>query len=224
MSFTYRSAATSTNSATCNKPTGTVDNDFMVACVLTFGDAALTPPSGWTEHYTKDDTLWGSGVSTYKFFSKVASSEGSSYTWTGYAGSYIDIAILSYSGSTSPTWDEGNYSETVANSATIANGAVTTDTTNELIIYFGACLDHAETWTCTGATERIDYDEGLFVAEEIQSAAGLSTARTFTMSASGTYFRMSITGCWKETAAAGGQPFAKRQGGVPFQGLNRGVW
>jgi hypothetical protein len=205
VSFTFRAVATAINSDTCNKPSGTVANDLMIAGVCVVDDSTLTAPSGWTELYSYDDISFPNYAVTLKFFSKIAgSSEGSYYTWSGYGGNYIDIAIASFSGPTSPSWDEGNLAETVVSGNTLQNGTVTTDESDELIVYFGAIdiTQTSATWTCTGATERADFDNGMFMASEVQATAGLSTARTFTASSSGAYDRLSITGCWKETVAS----------------------
>jgi hypothetical protein len=227
MAFTFRAIATSTDSATCNKPTGTASGDLLVALMVLFDDATVTPPSGWTEHYTVNDSSYSGAVITLKVFSKVAGgSEGASYTWTGYAGAYVAVAIAAYSGATTPAYDESNFAESVANSTTLVAGTITTDLDGGLILYFMGAADGSFTWTSPGGvTERVDW-ASMAIAEEVQATAGASTSRTFTRSGSAsTYWRGVVTTCFKDTGAdASGQPFAKRHGGVPFQRLNMGVW
>ena len=75
--------ATGSTTFTQNKPTGTVDGDFLIAIVFTGHDnsgsapTVTTAPTGWTlvNSVTQTDGI----VYTYK---KVASSEGASWDWT----------------------------------------------------------------------------------------------------------------------------------------------
>lgn len=53
-------------------PTGTQNGDLMIAIVNATG-AIITPPAGWTEIVSQSDT---------RGYSRVASSEPASYTWT----------------------------------------------------------------------------------------------------------------------------------------------
>jgi hypothetical protein len=80
----YRSTATAVSTAgtnvsslTINKPTGTVDDDYMIAVIST-NSSTVTPPAGWT--LLEGPTLDGSGLSSL-LYQKKAASEGSSYTW-----------------------------------------------------------------------------------------------------------------------------------------------
>lgn len=67
-----------------NKPSGVVDGDLMVAFIhTTFNNSAqsLTAPAGWTLVRTTESSP-GSAGSCIKSYTKIASSEGSGYTWT----------------------------------------------------------------------------------------------------------------------------------------------
>jgi hypothetical protein len=85
-----------------NQPSGLVDTgattarDHMFACIGAVGAPSMTPPAGWTEVLSFTDetdavTLW--------VYSKLADSEGASWTWTlgssarswGWVGAYIGV-------------------------------------------------------------------------------------------------------------------------------------
>lgn len=84
------SAAASTGNVVVTKPSGTADGDLLVA--IAWADDTLTnptAPAGWTQQGTTQ-SLTGVGVG--KVYRKTASSEGSSYTWTG--GGYTSVVIM----------------------------------------------------------------------------------------------------------------------------------
>jgi hypothetical protein len=107
MAVSFRSDADVTNgtagtSVTVNQPSGLVDTgattarDHMFACIGAVGAPSMTPPAGWTEVLSFTDetdavTLW--------VYSKLADSEGASWTWTlgssarswGWVGAYIGV-------------------------------------------------------------------------------------------------------------------------------------
>lgn len=101
MAIAYRSSASayvaSSNTLLCNKPTGTVDGDIMIAALHTnAGTSAITPPSGWTLIGTAAaDASFTADVNVYW---KRASSEGTDYTWTWTNTARTSLAISSYSG------------------------------------------------------------------------------------------------------------------------------
>lgn len=74
-SFVDYAGANSSTSISISKPTGTVDGDLMVAYVLGATRADITAsPSGWSE-------LTAYSGNSPSIWTKVASSEGSSYSW-----------------------------------------------------------------------------------------------------------------------------------------------
>jgi hypothetical protein len=81
--------ATGSTTFTQNKPTGTVNGDFLVAVVFTGNDNGTTEltvsgvPSGWTLIKNTLQTAGGSfnPVRVYTYY-KIASSEGASWNWT----------------------------------------------------------------------------------------------------------------------------------------------
>lgn len=98
-------------SLTVNKPSGTVDGDFMVAFMLSDPDALtanLAAPAGWSQ---SGSTQFVTGVSMSKVFTKPASGEGASYSFTVDQFSSIIVILATVTGqdvttpvNVAPTW------------------------------------------------------------------------------------------------------------------------
>jgi hypothetical protein len=76
------------------KPTGTVENDLMIAMTCNTG-GTYTGPAGWTEVF--DSTSRG------VFYKVAGASEGSSYTFTNSSSQLQDGFILTFRGATYDT-------------------------------------------------------------------------------------------------------------------------
>lgn len=89
----YDSASSTTASASA--PTGTQDDDIMIALLFHHFDAATASvPSGWSTIaplYKSNDTFIG-------LYRKVASSESGSYEWTFSTASRTSLTIATYRG------------------------------------------------------------------------------------------------------------------------------
>ncbi len=91
-------SSNNTSSVNVSKPSGTVDGDVMVAICQSGGGITHSAPGGWTE-YSRYETTNGTNL-TNTIYYKVASSEGSSYTFTDDSGSTTPLcaAIVTYRG------------------------------------------------------------------------------------------------------------------------------
>lgn len=100
MSAVYQSFTTvdlsTTNPLVINKPSGVVDGDLMVMFIfvnLNAGVTSVDTLSGWT--LIRSSTAGGAGAPvTIKSYYKVASSEGSTYSWSTTGGSPTWGAVL----------------------------------------------------------------------------------------------------------------------------------
>ena len=99
MAFTFRASSVLDRSggyqAVVNKPTGTVDGDIMFALVTNLNhQAPSTVPTGWNLIAAKSN--WGG----YRLYYKIASSEGTDYTWGWSIGNndQIRVTIATYYG------------------------------------------------------------------------------------------------------------------------------
>ncbi len=173
------SAVKSGGNVTVSVPSGTLDNDVMVAIVVSAAIDLDTPPSGWTLREQQTGTQ-----PTFAVWTRVASSEPASYTWSG---ANADVgAILTFRGvSTANPFDiDGAAGPTTSTAATAPS--ITTSNANAMVIAMQCVNDAAAPTTPpSGMTERVDESAGggnnfsMSVATVLQAAAGASGAKAF---------------------------------------------
>lgn len=142
MAVTYRSSASATANSQVSsyslvpsKPSGVVDNDLLFAHVVLTGTGTSSTPSGWT--LLDSDT--GSGDPTSYLFYKVASSEGSTYTFNitqlGTSSGRVTISAFYNTRTTSPI---DAHSVKRNSSSTTATGTAITPTIapESLLLFF----------------------------------------------------------------------------------------
>jgi hypothetical protein len=154
--ITFRAAETaaslSANTVTVTKPTGTVDNDIMLAIAyVNDATATITPPAGWTLAESVNTTITAKATLYYK----KASSEGANYQFDFSVTSRVRATIVTFTGqdTTTPVGDtsgQGNSSSTSAPAATV------TSTVDNSVIVYGAIMDSG---TGTSWTPPTDYTE-----------------------------------------------------------------
>src|SRR5436190_5828697 len=92
----FRAAATAGSASAANltisKPTGTADNDILIAFIAKDDTAAVTKPTGWTLLTEGTANTYYMGI-----WWKLAASEGASWQWT-FSSVWRDGAVLAYSG------------------------------------------------------------------------------------------------------------------------------
>ena len=194
MAIAYRSSNSASNSSSSSvvitKPSGTVDNDVMLAIINANNDTTITPPSGWNliRSYGYDASLLTAKISTYY---KVASSEGANYTFS-LSGTVRNAgAISSFSGvKTSDPIDveNGRLGDVVD---PIYTPSITTNNNNEYLVYLASFDDvTSRTFTPDAAmTEAVDSASasGCQIAYESFPTAGATGTRTSTLSSGGTW-------------------------------------
>jgi hypothetical protein len=182
---TYRAhttASSSSTSLTPNKPTGTVDGDYMLACVTCVSSNSVSSaPSGWTLLYgpaTFDDTVM-------RVYGKLASGEGASWTWT-MSNSGVSLAIvvtIQDPDSASPLVFSGGQTNASSNNTTAPGG--TTTEANATLVFFGAASGGFQSHTPpSGMTERGDVNNSnhcLEGATEVYVGPGSTGTRTATL-------------------------------------------
>lgn len=131
--------ATSTASFVVSKPTGTVDGDAMLAIVNANNDATITPPAGWTLIRSVNAAT----SATISTFYKIASSEGSDYTFTIGSSQRTSGGIVSFApGSTfSSNFVDVSSSVTQNGTNSAYATAVTTTVTDTMIVYLSSYDD-----------------------------------------------------------------------------------
>lgn len=143
-------------SLTINKPTGTVQGDFMLA-VITSDGTSVSIPSGWTTFFSQqhpDSSI--SGRTYYKF---AGSSEPSSYTWTSSgSGCAFHGFILTYRGvrTSSPIVGANSFTSTTD---PVTGPSISNVTTPSKIVHVRAARRSSTTlltFTASGVNERGD--------------------------------------------------------------------
>ncbi len=195
------SAAVVAGTVTITKPSGTVDNDYMVALLSADGGSrTITAPTGWTSLGVVQKAT-GDGQ-TARVFGKKASSEGASYDFT-FDGGAGGGTIVSYSGvDTTTAIDVASSTNSGVGSTsptTVTGTGVTTATDHAMVLWLAAAdqgANHpisAAYAPPSGFTERVDYGGGgemdwttISVAEKEFAATGATgdQSGTFTSSAS----------------------------------------
>lgn len=196
---------TSVDDATGNfdlvEPVGVAQGDLMIACVAWRGNAAITPPAGWTQVFTPQnsgDTDATNGIASGGMWYIIRGASAPSLTFTRTAGDVALGRIISYSGAASSPLDHAAGNTLAVASATATAGAVTPSEEFDLIVamtsagdtYNVSAFDATDPATASGATdtttaptvgtwiERSDVstatgaDGGLAIADAIKSTSG----------------------------------------------------
>lgn len=176
------SASAAAASVAIATPTGTLDNDIMLAFVGSVVGAAITAPAGWAQI----ETELVSGSVRVAYFWKRAASEGASHTFTSTGATNTIGKIASYSGRiTSGSPFDGTFAAgpDAGGTSHTATGFTTTVDGCDLITSFGS-MSVACTWTPpAGETERSDVNSSN-ISDEVQTTAGATGDKTATSSAS----------------------------------------
>lgn len=182
---TTRSSATA--NATGDRPTGTVDGDLLIAFVLiATGTTVSGVPSGWN---LEDNTGNAAGCRVVTY-TKIASSEPATWTWTLNTATNNAVHVLRIDGHDPTTYvnvDGGQANDSASTS--VVAPSVTTTKDNCLLIFAGGINANA-TQTAPGSmTEVTDALGGgsaraLETAQQALGAAGATGTRTSTASAS----------------------------------------
>lgn len=172
---------------TIDKPTDTVEGDFLLASVYAQDTNAHTPPDGsWTQITTYLQTDYGSMRHTL-YWKRAGASEPANYTFgttsthsvslwriTGVigAGDPLDSGGLAYSGCTYTAPPGGGV---------ISNGGIVTATANAAVIYGACCIVSTGFSASTLTLHPTGNRHG--VSGDVQAAAGATGTKTMTANA-----------------------------------------
>lgn len=174
-------AGTATSLA-CNKPVGTVNGDVLTAGVCYGSLGTITPPAGWTEVF--DSGSFGGSGRQLKVYTKLASGEPASWTWSFSAavGIVIEVGAFDTRTSASPNASGGQVNGISANCTAPSISPAATNC--DLVGYFAA--DSGRTFTAPGGmTEREDQSAGsraLALMTEVLVSNGATGTRVSAMS------------------------------------------
>lgn len=180
-------------SLTVNKPSGTVDGDYLVAIMLSDPDAAdanLAAPSGWSQSGSSE---FVSGVSRSKVFVRPASGEPTSYSFTVDNFSSAVVIMTSVTGqdvttpvNVAPTW---NSSTTASQTSHIAPSISPSVAGCFMLCAFTSANGSTASYTPpTGMTELQDSWSGFEFGEAayvLLAGSGATGTKTATATAGG---------------------------------------
>jgi len=204
-----------TGDFTLAEPAGVAQGDLMIACVAWRGNAAITPPAGWTQvvaPQNSGDTDTTNGIASGGMWYIVRGASAPALTFTRTAGDVAICRIVSYSGGAATPLDAATGATLGAVNITVTTASITTAEAGELIVamtsggdnYSVSAFDAAtDPTTASGATdtttaptdgtwlERSDVatttgaDGSLGIADAVRATAGATGTIQATMSGAG---------------------------------------
>ena len=197
MAIAFRQVATASKgeagtTITCDVPAGTQNNDGMLLCVTVRGDRTVTTHASWT--FVGSALSGTDPYSCRKYvYSRVASSEPSSYTITISGDADATATIVSYSGTLTTGLVDASLGtvDTDADTSLTANAITTTVADCMVVGFFSANVGVPDTYSITppsGMTERAEIastgDQHIRseTADVLQAGIGTTGAKTATLS------------------------------------------
>lgn len=188
MPIAFRAAATVTGngvgSVALSVPTGTVNDDILIAVVLVSTADAVTAPAGWT---LKNSQAYNGAAGSINTYWRRAAGEPASYTWTSAGTPDWNAVMLAYSGVTTT----GDPIDAIGALAVAANGTDAVDAPSITVTNAQSMLVCAFAVRATnsftpppGMTERADVSaalvDGSLALADLLVAAGATGTRTAT--------------------------------------------
>lgn len=186
---------TSSTSITLTKPPGTVDGDLLVASFF-YGEenvaGAVSPPAGWT---LVTSATGGANNTRFLSYRKVASSEGSSWTWTpSLAVSYAGI-VHRISGQDVVTPVGNSSTSSFVNSTTYTAPSVTATAGSLILLLFGGYNKGTASGYTNGATvvEDASVNQDYAIVSAYKTPVGAGATGTFQATASNSGEGLAVT-------------------------------
>jgi hypothetical protein len=168
-------------------PTGYAAGDVFILFITA---GTVTTPSGWT---LRGITTSGTPLAVY---SKIAGASESSVAMT--SGNANSIAgMIAYRGSSGV--DVAGTFATTASATSLATNTQTTTQANDYVISIYADSVGARTWTAPASTtvrlnaSSVSTFRGILIVDELQASAGVTTARTATVSTASALTALAIS-------------------------------
>jgi hypothetical protein len=178
----------SSSSVAVNKPSGTAQDDVLVALVyVEHATATITPPSGWT--LVRDSLQTGPSGFDYRhvtYWKRAGGSEPSSYQWSCSVTAYREAFIIAVQGcitSGSPVDVEAATVNANQNDAPVAP-SVTTTVADTLLVCIHTTADGGNaSWSpgSSGMTERVA-SVSMAAYDVAQASAGATGTKTVSCS------------------------------------------
>lgn len=203
---------------TVTKPTGTVDNDIVIAFAYVESDVTITPPSGWTQKLLNEQNAGGEDHRCYCWWHRAAT-DGANYAWTWSGSVFNDFSVLSYSGAltTGDPFQQTNTAIAGASSVTTPAVSLTTTTADTTLIWVGSNFN-SNAWDTDPSGFTVRYDAAYArVFDKAQAAAGASGSITCNNTVAG--FQTAMLLALASIAEAGGG--AVKRNNLALMGMGR---
>ena len=180
--FVASSTGGNNTSVIMTKPTGTIDDDFILTGISSYeNDLVVTPPSGWA----LEGSITTNGEMRLYIYSRVAASEGANWTW-GFSRDWNSVFTVTYRNASAVNIF-GSFTSAATGNAVASS---ITPTKRGMLVMAAACRQaDTKSWTPPGGmTERVDYgsfnkDRGLlFLGDLVPSSTGATGSKTATPS------------------------------------------
>ena len=176
-------------SAVVTKPTGTADNDILVAIVSNRVGSDVSAPAGWTHLVSQKATAVN--IHYTCVYWKRASSEGADYTFTWASSGLYRATVSAYSGAitTGSPFEDTDYTSNVNTTTTHTLPAMTSAGANRLAIGMISAMDDANSsisftvpagYTETQDSAGVIGHEGSYIAVAAAGAVASAAATSST--------------------------------------------
>lgn len=178
VNVTTTAALIGSTNITVNKPTGVVDGDMLLCCIGSTADSAVTPSAGW------NPVASVTGSNSIHVYSKVASSEPASWTFTRTTTTAI-IGVIAWNSSTATAIvvDANATDSSGTGSTSRVCPGVTTTRSNAAVHWFFIANPN-DTYSEDGSTtERWDANSSNcdnYLMTQVVAATGATGTRTAT--------------------------------------------
>lgn len=199
MAIAFRAASSGNQTNGCanfnitmTKPTGTVDNDVLVALVnvrqsCCGAPTSITTPSGWQ---LEDSEVTYTTRTKAELYSKKAASEGASWTVAvdpnaSVCNVFSYWLVVAYSGCDTTTWiDATTTAGTNASSTNLTAPDIVTVTANAMVLNLYSYLGTGTVTDAGGTTQRVNVQNAngsVYCAEQLFASAGATGTRVATI-------------------------------------------
>lgn len=178
------SSGNGSTSITVTAPSGVADGDLLVVFIGINSSISISAaPSGWTLQESRSNGAVGLAVSVY---TKIASSEGASWTWTASASANYAAHALRVTGHDASTFYNIDGSQANTSASTSVTAPTITTTEDDCLLLYCGYIKAATTFTApSGMTEVLDGQSGssnrtMETASETFATAGATGTRAAT--------------------------------------------
>jgi len=186
-------ATAPTTSVTVSEPSGTADNDVLIAVIVDRAVSAVnsTAPTGWTAVAVAQTGSYGR-MQVFMGVKGQNSLTGTSWQWTGLQTRCMGVIVGYYNVDTTTYLDTDVSARANLTTPTLATGAasITTATANAMIVAVFTTANGASTWSSESAsevslTERLDSAYSTYmsiaIADGLKATAGTTGSSSATM-------------------------------------------